>query len=225
MAASDKHRGFYWNPDTQALEIKEQGVTFMIFEKGQHIKLESDADSKNVRINSRSYTQTSGDASGVQIKPNQTVSSVDPGTTDVSITGAEFSPRFAAGIAGGNLIAIKADPVLKGGSGGAIAGEIVGVQVNMDFGTSDSRVITGDVSAFEAFLAIPNGNTYSASVAVMRVRTVNIRAWDVFLNFDDANTGACTVSTTTITSGTNTTHRLKCLVGGTTFYLMGVAAA
>ncbi len=218
MAVSGRHRGFYYNHDSAQLEVKHDGTTLQIFKKDNHHKIETNSDTKNVRINSRSYTQTSGDASGVQIKPNQTVATA-------GITGLEVSPRFAAGIAGTNLVGIKCDPVLKGGSGGNLSGGVTGIQVNLDFSISDSRVITGDVSAFETFLAIPSGNTYSGSVAVMRVRTVNIKAWDVFLNFDDANTGACTVSTTSITSGTNTTHRLKCLVGSTTFYLMGVAAA
>ena len=191
---------------------------FMRVEVGNHMKINTLTDGKNVRINSRNVIQTSGDHSAVQIKPNQTVATA-------SVTGLEVSPRFAAGIAGTNLVGIKCDPLLKGGSGGAIGGSITGIQVNIDFGISDTRVITGDVSAFETFLAVPSGNTYNGDVAVMRVRTVNIKAWDFFLNFDDANTGACTVSTTAITSGTNTTHRLKCLVGSTTFYLMGVAAA
>lgn len=217
MAVSGRHRGFYYNHDSAQLEVKHDGTTLQIYKKDNHHKIETNSDTKNVRINSRSYTQTSGDASGVQIKPNQTAATA-------SITGLEVSPRFASAIDGTNLVAIKADPVLKGTTGD-VGGEVVGVQVNIDFGISGSRTITGDVSAFEAFLAVPSGNTYDGSVAVMRIRTVNIKAWEVFLNFDDANTGACTVSTTSITSGTNTTHRLKCLVGGTTFYLMGVAAA
>ena len=187
MAVSVTHRGFRWNGPSTQLEILESGTTFMIFKKDDHTKLESNSDTKNVRINSRNYTQTSGDASGVQIKPNQTAATA-------SITGAEFSPRFASAIAGTNLVAIKADPVLKGTTGD-IGGQVVGVQVNIDFGISGSRTITGDVAAFEAFLAVPSsGMTYDALVSVMRVRTVNIRAWDSLFNFDDASTGCASAT-------------------------------
>lgn len=187
-AGSSIHRGFFWNAGSTQLEIKESGTTLMIFKKDNHTKLETNSDTRTVRINSRTFSQTSGDGVGMQSKPNQ-------GTATAGITGIEASPRFASGIAGTNLVAIKADPVLKGTGGGNLSGEVVGVQVNIDFGLSGTRAITGDVSAFEAFLAVPSsGYTYSGRVAVMRVRTVNIRSWDEFINFDDANTGAVTVS-------------------------------
>ncbi len=159
----------------------------LIHDTSDHFAIRTSNDSKNVRINSRNYPGTTGDSSGMQCKPNRSV------TGTAGITGAEFSPRFAAGIAGSNLVAIKADPLLKAGSGN-LSGKVAGVEVNIDFGVSGTRTITGDVSAFETFLAIPSTNTYSGRIAVMRVRTVNIKGWDEFINFDDANTGALTVS-------------------------------
>lgn len=187
MAVSPTHNGFRFNHLCDQLEILSEGTTLQIFKKDNHSRINTNSDTRNVRINSRNYTQTSGDASGVQIKPNQTAATA-------SITGLEVSPRFASAIAGTNLVAIKADPVLKGTTGN-IGGQVTGVQVNIDFGISGSRCITGDVSAFETFLAVPSsGMTYSGRVAVMRVRTVNIKAWDDLFNFDDANTGAAVVS-------------------------------
>ena len=135
-------------------------------------------------------------SSSTQIKPS--------GTASAEAVGLEVSPRFQSAIAGTNLIGIKSDPVLKGTTGD-ISGQVVGVQVNIDFGTSGSRIITGDVAAFEAFLAVPSaGMTYSALVSVMRVRTVNIKGWDSFINFDDANTGATTATDKTGNTKSNT---------------------
>ena len=145
------------------------------------------SDSTPVKLNSRNYTRTSGDSSGVQVKPNQSV------TGTAGITGMEVSPRFAAGIGGNSLVGIKCDPLLKAGSGN-LSGAVTGVQCNIDFGVSGTRTITGDVSAFESFLAIPSSNTYSGDISFLRIRTVNIKAWDFFLNCDDANVGAVTVS-------------------------------
>lgn len=148
----------------------------------QHVNWDTVTDSKNVRLNSRDYASTSGDYSGVQIKPNVSVG----GTT--GICGLEVSPRFAAGIAGSTLTAIKADPLLKAGTGN-LSGAVVAVQANLDFGISGTRTITGDVSAFESFLAIPSTYTYSGLISFLRVRSVNIKSWQAFLNLDDASTG------------------------------------
>jgi hypothetical protein len=178
----------------------------IILEKDDHQKFESNSDTKNVRINSRSYTQTSGDASGVQIKPNQTVATA-------GICGLEVSPRFAANIAGASLTAIKADPVLKAGTGN-LSGAVTAVQANLDFGTSGTRTITGDVSAFESFLAIPSTYTYSALVSFLRVRSVNIRGWDAFLNLDDASVGLVTAGDKT--GGTNS-YWLSVYIGATQY--------
>ena len=180
-----QHRGWHYDIVNKRLDVRNEGLEYMRFEDGNHTLLLTVSDTKNVRINSRNYTQTSGDASGVQIKPNQTVATA-------GITGLEVSPRYAAGIAGTNLVGIKCDPVLKGSGGGNLSGQVAGVQVNIDFGLSQTRTITGDVSAFEAFLAVPSNMTYSGDVSFLRVRTVNIKAWEYFLNLDDANTGVAT---------------------------------
>lgn len=198
-AVSSIHGGFRRSITTggaRRLEIRVDGDEYVRIEKDNHVLINSVKDGKNVRINSRNVTQTSGDHSGVQIKPNQTAATA-------GITGLEVSPRYAAGIAGTNLVAIKADPVLKGSAGGNLSGQVVGVQVNIDFGTSQTRTVTGDIAAFESFLAIPSNMTYNGDVSFLRVRTVNIRAWDYFLNLDDANTGVAT-STDPSVAGTET---------------------
>lgn len=200
-AVSSIHGGFRRSITTgglRRLEIRVDGDEYFRIEKDNHVLINSVKDGKNVRINSRNVTQASGDHSGVQIKPNQTAATA-------SITGLEVSPRFASAIDGTNLVGIKCDPVLKGTTGD-VAGQVVGVQVNIDFGTSaSSRTVTGDVAAFEAFLAVPSsGMTYSALVSVLRVRTVNIRGWDSMINFDDANTGATTATDKTGNTKSNT---------------------
>ena len=191
-----------------------------IHDTSDHLAIRTSNDSKNVRINSRNYPGTTGDSSGMQCKPNRSV------TGTAGITGAEFSPRFAAGIGGSNLVAIKADPLLKAGSGN-LSGKVAAVEANIDFGVSGTRTITGDVSAFETFLAIPSTYTYSGRIAVMRVRTVNIKAWDEFINFDDANTGALVVGSDVMTAnpeGDTEDGYLKIRVGGTSYQIAIYAA-
>jgi len=136
-------------------------------------------DSKNVRINSRDVTQATGDHTGVQIKPSKTADGTG------SMTGLEVSPRFQASMGGNDLRAILGDPVLKAGSGD-LTGQVVAFEANIDFGVDGTRTITGDVSAFSSFLAVPSTFTYSGHISFLRVRDVNIKGWDYLLNIDSA---------------------------------------
>lgn len=204
-----QHRGWHFDITKKRLDVRLEGLEYMRFEEGNHTQIFTVSDTKNVRINSRSYTQTSGDASAVQIKPNQTVATA-------GITGLEVSPRFASGIAGVSLVGIKCDPVLKGSGTGTLSGSVTGIQVNIDFGLSQTRTIDGDVSAFESFLAVPSNMTYTGHVSFLRVRTVNIRAWEQFLNVDDENTG---ITTSTDPSAATQDRWIPCVIGDDQYYL------
>ncbi|KKL98666.1 hypothetical protein LCGC14_1822100 [marine sediment metagenome] len=144
-----------------------------------HLRIETMQDSKNVRINSRDVTQATGDHTGVQIKPSKTADGTG------SMTGLEVSPRFQASMGGNDLRAILGDPVLKAGSGD-LTGQVVAFEANIDFGVDGTRTITGDVSAFSSFLAVPSTFTYSGHISFLRVRDVNIKGWDYLLNIDSA---------------------------------------
>ena len=174
-----------------------------------HLYIETMQDGKNVRINSRNVTQATGDHTGVSIKPSKTADGTG------AVTGLEVSPRFQAGIGGSNLRAILADPVLKAGSGD-ITGQVVAFEANLDFGVSGTRTITGDISAFSSFLAIPSTYTYSGLIAFLRVRDVNIKGWDCFLNLDSANTG---MTTTDDKTGGTDYGTLKVYIGATLYHI------
>ncbi len=172
-----------------------------------HLKIETMQDGKSVRINSRNVSQAAGDHTAVSIKPNKSADGTG------AVTGLEVSPRFAASMGGSNLRAILGDPLLKAGSGD-LTGSVVAFEANIDFGVSGTRTITGDISAFSSFLAIPSTYTYSGDIAFLRVRAINIKAWDYFLNIDDASTGI-----ETLASGTYSTAEgyLKIVIGTTDY--------
>ncbi len=171
---------------TPLVELKDSTLTLKAV-AADHFYIDTQQDGKNVRINSRAVTQATGDHTAVSIKPNKTADGSG------GLTGLEVSPRFQASMGGNDLRAILGDPVLKAGSGD-IAAQVVAFEANLDFGVSGTRTITGDVSAFSSFLAIPSTYTYSALVSFLRVRGVNIKSWDAFLNVDDENTGVTTSS-------------------------------
>lgn len=158
-----------------------------------HLYIETMQDSKNLRLNTRNYTRPTDTATAVQIKPNVSA------TGAASMVALEVSPRFAASCAGVDLVAIKADPLLKAGSGN-LSGGVCALQANLDFGISGDRVISGDVSAFEAFLAVPSTYTYNSYISFLRVRDVNIKGWDCFLNIDSAGVGLLTIAEGTYTT-------------------------
>ena len=160
-----------------------------------HFEIKSILDSKNVRINSRDYTLTSGGASAVQTKPNVSV-----GGSGVEITGLESSPRFASGISGGSLTAIKADPVLKGGATN-LTGSVKGVEVNVDFGTDHTGTLTGDVSAYSFFYDSGSGLTRTGNAVMFLLRAPNISQLSHLLEIEAGNTTIAN-SAETGTSGT-----------------------
>ncbi len=174
-----------------------------------HFYINTQQDGKNVRINSRDVTQATGDHTAVSIKPSKSADGSG------GLTGLEVSPRFQAGMGGNDLRAILGDPVLKAGSGD-IAAQVVAFEANIDFGTSGTRTITGDVSAFSSFLAIPSTYTYSGHVAFLRIRDVNVRGWDAFLNCDSNGNGAMTDSDK---DGNSAGHTLKVYVGDNLFHI------
>ena len=185
-----------------------------------HLYIETMQDGKNVRINSRDVTQATGDHTGVSIKPNKTADGSG------SITGLEVSPRYQAGCGGNDLRAILGDPVLKAGSGD-IDGQVVGFECNLDLGVSGTRTLAEDVSALSAFLAAPSTYTYSKHVSFLRVRSVNIRAWDYLLNLDDANVGLVAVASNNMTKSPDSETEdgyLKMVIGDTAYQIPIYAA-
>ena len=172
-----------------------------------HLYIETMQDGKNVRINSRNVTQATGDHTAVSIKPSKTADGSG------GITGLEVSPRFQAGMGGNDLRAILASPLLKAGSGD-IAAQVVAFEANIDFGVSGTRTITGDVSAFSSFLAVPSTYTYSGLVSFLRVRDVNVRGWDAFLNMDSSGNGLVTAGDKT---GGSNSFWLSVYIGSTQY--------
>jgi len=161
------------------------------------------------RIQSKDYVSVSGDINAVQIKPNISVG----GTT--GMTGIEVSPRFADGIAGSKLVAIKADPQCKGTTGNLSDG-MIAVECNIDAGDpTASRTFGGDIAALSAFLDLPSSCVHTAGLnTLLKVRTVNAAKWDGFLNLDDANTGICESGDK---DGGTASYYLKVYIGATQY--------
>lgn len=146
------------------------------------LPLKTTTDSKIVKINSRDYTQASGDTIAQQNKPSQTV------TTTGSVYGMQISPRLQNGIAAAALVAVQGAPVTKGASAGTISGDVRAFEASIDLNDVDgTRTISGTVSALYAFLQAPDAGTYTGGAAVVHVSLENTKKWDFLLKVDAAN--------------------------------------
>lgn len=153
------------------------GVGGLLAGATANLDLKTTTDSKPVRINSRNYTQASGDSIGYQAKPSQTV------TTTGAVYGSQISPRLQNGVAASALVAVQGAPVTKGASAGTISADVRAFEAAIDLNDVDgTRTVTGVVSALYAFLQAPSGGTYTGGCAVIHVPTPNTKGWDFLVN-------------------------------------------
>lgn len=136
-----------------------------IYTSSDHLKIETTSDTKNVRIQSRDYTATSGDVCGIQTKPNMTAAS---GT--VFINAIEVSPRFPDGSLGKGMTGVHVNPILKGsGAAGNISGKIVCFHGKVESASGSTRTVTGP-------MAILKGTNYMHGTCTNGVYFLEVEA-------------------------------------------------
>jgi len=145
-----------------------QGRTFSGFT--QHMELQTVKDDKQVRINSRSYTQASGGSIGFQSKPSQTV------TTTGDVIGGEVSPRVQSAIGFGTAKGLHVDFDMKG-TGGGNGTNVWVTEIECIAPASSGRTISGDI-AFTRYRSGLEGITVSGHVVPIKVAPHEGRAWD-----------------------------------------------
>jgi len=129
-----------------------------------------------VRINSRTYTQTSGDTIGFQTSPSQGA------TTTGEVYGAQIKPRVAGGFDAATVNGIGIDSELKSGAGD-LSSDLRGI--NLYLGSTGSGTIGGDIVGIRARVesAInPTGNI----VLVKMVDGEGAQDWDGILKIGAA---------------------------------------
>lgn len=155
--------------------------------------LNTTSDNRQVELNSRNFTQATGDSIAAKANPSQTV------TTTGAIYGLQISPRVQDGVAAAALVAVQGAPVFKGTTG-TISGDVRAFEASIDLNdVSGTRTVSGTVSALYAFLQAPNGGTYTGGLAVLHVAAENTKKWDFLLKAEATNgfvvVGAGTYST------------------------------
>ncbi|KKM63481.1 hypothetical protein LCGC14_1511060, partial [marine sediment metagenome] len=126
---------------------------------GTHVKINTVAGNKNVRIQSRTYTYTGGGITGVQIKPGIGA------TTTHEIKGIEISPRFNDGFTAATIVGLHVDVFLKGTTAVTTSGDVRGMQIELVTDDAGTRTISGYVTGLRmrsAFSATAITGNFSA---------------------------------------------------------------
>ncbi len=171
-----------------------------------NLDINSSWDSKPVRVNSRDYDSVNTNNIGMQCKPNQAV------TGSASITGAEFSPRYADGIGGGQIRAIAASPFLKGTTGN-LSSNVVAVEAEFSLGSNSTRTITGGVHAMRVILDAAGTMTVTGKKSVFKIDApLAAGDWDYLIQLDSPNL---------LVAATNSVidHAIPIRVGSTNYWI------
>lgn len=172
---------------------------------GDHLVLNTTSDDRQVRINSRNFTQATGDSIAFQSKPNQTVA------TTGSVYGGQVSPRCADTIACANLIGLEISPILKGTSG-AVSGDWRAADLILE-DEGAGRTITGDA---EFIRARPNlASTVTGDVMFAELLTAEgATNWELFASFPAVSSVFVAPGNTTALSNQG---YVKVKIGGTAY--------
>ena len=132
-----------------------------------HLKLATATGTKNIRLNSVTWTDTSGNLIAIQSKPN---ANGGAGST-ADLKGAEISPRFASLTSGGSLIGMSVDPILKGSTGadGDLSGAMRGIEVTLTDDNAGTRTITGLSAGIRIRQQLAGTKTFTGGLYALEV--------------------------------------------------------
>jgi len=186
----------------------------------QNLLIETVSDDKQVRINSRSYTQASGDSIGFQSKPSQTV------TTTGTVRGGEVSPRLQSGIGAAELAGLQVYPTLKGSAAAAITGDVLALDVlacedDQESPSGTPFTIAGDVIGMKVrsnFTVNPTGHV--VPFKIMTAEKAN-GTWDALFKFQGTQAGSWNADPGTELDNPGGTVKgyIKVLFGSTARYI------
>lgn len=166
-----------------------EGLKDFVGISGQHTDFRTDDDSKTLRLNSRNYTQTSGNSIGFQAKPAQTVASSG------QVIGGEISPRVNDGIAlsgSGGLVGLHVDAYAKGTSAGTIAGDVRALNLELVTDDAGTRTISGNVTGIRIRSAF-SATTITGTFVPIRIEKAesqtNSKQYDAVLELPSTNAG------------------------------------
>lgn len=146
-----------------------------------HLFLETSSDNRQVKINSRDFSQASGNSIAFQVRPSQTA------TTTGDVTGGEISPRVQSGVSAGQLKGLHIDTDMKG-TGARTVGWVKGLELEFGSDAGSNVTVTNDAVGINLrnFL---QGVTVTGDVAAIRVQNHEGVPFTCFAKFQGENAG------------------------------------
>ena len=161
-----------------------------------------------VKLNSRNFSNASGDTIGVQVTPNQTVA------TTGEVFGAQFKPRSASAIAIGGINGLGVDVEMKGGAANN-TGDIRGL--NVYIGALGTGTISGDIVGMR--LRLEAAKTLTGDAVALDIDDNEAALdWTHLLKLGAA-LGTHGMTTSSDKSGQTASGTLKVKVGGTLYHI------
>lgn len=191
--------------------VKTGGITGLKSGKapsGQDLALQTTSDNKIVKINSRTYTQTSGDTVGFQVTPNQGA------TTTGEVFGGQIKPRVAAGFNAASVNGLGIDSEVKSGAG-ALSSDLRGL--NIYLGATGNGTIGGNVCVVRARAEV-NINPTGRIVFAHIVQHEGSQGWDGLLEFTEA-LGTHSMTTNADKTGNGKSGTVKVYANGTLYHI------
>jgi len=169
-----------------ALSLALCPVGFTASDTEATVELKTASDSDPVKINSRSYTQTSGNSIGFQSKPSQTV------TTTGEVIGGEISPRLQDDIDAAVIKGLHVDVDLKGTTARTISSDVRGVEVELVTSDAGTSTISGYVTGLR-FRTVFSATAITGVFSAIRIEKpeaqTNSQTYDAVLDLTSTVAG------------------------------------
>lgn len=170
--------------------------------KSANLSLETQIDTKTIKLNSRDYTATSGDMIGFQSKPNATVASTG------TIYGGQISPRVTA-VNLATLEGLQVQPILKS-TAATVSGDMRGISIDLD----DDAVWTISGNAVGLRISQQLTSTVTGKIYAIKIDANGAtKAWSSAIDFPSGLAGAA--------DGSGSAVYIQCSVNGTLMKLTG----
>ena len=170
---------------------------------------------QSVRINSHNFNNSTGDSTGFQSKPGQSV------TTTGNLKGGEISPRFQDGFTANTIIGLHVDIDLKGTTAVTTDGDVRGMEIELVTSNSGTRTISGYVTGIR-FRSVFSATAITGNFTVFRVEKpeaqTNSQTYDAV--FDFTSTVPLVWNDTDVDSGDTEAGYIKVIVNGNDRYIV-----
>lgn len=167
------------------------------------------SDSVPVKLNSRNFTQASGDTIGFQVTPNQAAD------TTGEVFGGQIKPRVASGFDAATVNGLGIDSELKGSGAGALSSDLRGI--NMYLGATGSGTIGGNVVGLRVRQEV-NINPTGRIVFAHIVQHEGSQGWDGLLEFTEA-LGTHSMTTSSDKDANTAAGTIKVYANGTLYHI------